>query len=185
LTLKSNSYEKREEALLRAVRSGALSRFEVQLERGEHDVRRLWLRPNVVSQLARESVGEDQFFRVQAALRRFVVGGLFNVVSKVCESSGVPDLADIRELKTSPPPFVEMRFKPPKHQLRLFGRFVCKDGLVLTSLAMKSPQGTKSAKSLSVPAELRRCDEFFRGQGLDLNWIPTTIEASIANANII
>jgi hypothetical protein len=185
LTLKSNSYEKeREEALLRAVRSGALSRFELQLERGEHDVRRLWLRPNVVSQLARESVGEDQFFRVQAALRRFVVGGLFNVVSNACESSGVPDLADIRELKTDPPPFVEMRFKPPKHQLRLFGRFVCKDGLILTSLAMKSPLGTKCGKSLSVPAELKRCNEFFRGQGFDLNWVPATIETSITNAKI-
>jgi hypothetical protein len=186
LTLKSNSYEKeREEALWRALKSGALSRYEVQLERGEHYVRRLWLRPNVVTQLSRESVGQEQFFRVQAALRRFVVGGLFNVVSKACENPGALDLADIRELKTEPPPFVEMRFKPPKHHLRLFGRSICKDGLILTSLAMKSPQGTKSGKSLSVTAELKRCDDFFHGQGFDLSWIPETIEASITNAKII
>jgi hypothetical protein len=186
LTLKSNSYEKdREEALRRALRSGALSRYEVQLERGEHDVRRLWLRPTVVTQLSAASLGQDQHDRIQAALRRFVVGGLFNVVSKACDNPGVLNLADIRELKTDPPPFVEMRFKPPKHHLRLFGRFICKDGLILTSLAMKSPQGTKSGKSLSVPAELKRCDDFFRGQSFDVNWIPATIEASITNAKII
>jgi hypothetical protein len=184
LTLKSNSYDtEREEALQRALRSGALRRYEVQLERGEHHVRRLWLRPNVVSQLSRDSVGPEQFFRVQAALRRFVVGGLFNVVLKTCENPGTLDLADIRELKAEHP-FVEMRFKPPKHHLRLFGRFVCKDGLILTSLAMKSLHGTKSGKSLAVSAELKRCDDFFRTQGFDLGWIPATIEASITNAKI-
>lgn len=114
-----------------------------------------------------------------------MVGGLFNVVSKACENPGALNLEDIRELKTDPPPFVEMRFKPPKHHLRLFGRFICNDGLILTSLAMKSPQGTKSGKSLSVSAELKRCDDFFHGQGFDLSWIPATIEASITNAKII
>jgi hypothetical protein len=130
-------------------------------------------------------VGQEQFFRVQAALRRFMIGGPFNVVSKDCENPGALNLADVRELKTDPPPFVEMRFKPPKHHLRLFGRFICEDGLILTSLAMKSPHGTKSGKSLSVPAELKRCDDFFRGQGFDLSRIPATIEASITNAKII
>jgi hypothetical protein len=185
LTLKSNSYEEgTEEAIARALRMGALVRHTVQLERGEHDVRRLWLRPNVVKELSRDSVGEEQFSRVQAALKRFVVGGLFNVVLKD-SAHGVANLGDIRELKTSPPPFVEMRFKPPKHHLRLFGRFISEDGLILTSLAMKSPPGTRSGKSLSVPAELKRCNEFFRIQGFDLHWVPASIEASITNANII
>jgi hypothetical protein len=186
LTLKSNSYEKeREEALLRAARSGALSRFEVQLERGEHDVRRLWLRPNVVSQLARESVGEDQFFRVQAALRRFVVGGLFNVVSKTCSHAGVSNLGDLRELKTDPPPFVEMRFKPPRRDLRLFGRFICQDGLVLTSAGMKSLEEKTVGKPIKTPEELRRCEAFFKAQAFESRWIPPSIEASITNAKII
>jgi hypothetical protein len=128
---------------------------------------------------------QEQLHRIQAALRRFVVGGLFNVVSQTCENPGTLNLADIRELKSDPPPFVEMRFKPPKHHLRIFGRFICKDGLILTSLAMKSPQGARSRKSLDVREELKRCDDFFRGQGFDLNWCPATIEASITNAKII
>jgi hypothetical protein len=175
----------REGALQKALRSGALVRHEVELERGEHYGRRLWLRPNVTSMLSAANLGQDQLDRVRAALRRFVVGGQFNVVSKTCESPGVLNLADIRELKTDLPPFTEMRFKPPKHHLRLFGRFICTDGLILSSAAMKSPQDTKGNKSLSVPAELKRCEDFFRVQGFDASWIPASIEASISNAKII
>jgi hypothetical protein len=175
----------REDALHQALRSGALVRYEVELERGEHYGRRLWLRPNVISMLSATDLDQDQLDRVRAALRRFVVGGQFNVVSKICENPGALNLADIRELKTDLPPFVEIRFKPPKHHLRLFGRFICTDGLILTSVAMKSPQDTKGNKSLSVPAELKRCEDFFKGQGFDTNWIPASIEASISNAKII
>src|SRR5258708_2011644 len=141
--------EAREEGLLKAIRTGALSRYEVQLERGEQRGRRLWLRPNVVSMLSTKNLDQDQLDRVRAALRRFVVGGQFNVVPKTCTNPGALNLADIRELKTSPPPFVEMRFKPPKHHLRLFGRFICKDGLIVSSMALKSAK-----MSLSVPAEM-------------------------------
>jgi hypothetical protein len=177
--------KEREEALQRALRSGALTRYQVQLERGEHDVRRLWLRPNVTGMLSVKTLGEEQLARIHAALRRFVVGGQFNVVSKTCGDPGAVELADIRELKTNSPPFVEMRFKPPKHRLRLFGRFICEDGLILATLAMKSPQGSTGGKKLSVPAELKRCDDFFKSQSLDISWIPPTIEASITNAKII
>ena len=177
--------KEREDALQRAVRSGALTRYQAPLERGEHDVRRLWLRPNMVRMFSVKHVGQDQCARIHAALRRFVVGGLFNVVSVACTSPGAVELADIRELKTNPPPFVEMRFKPPKHHLRLFGRFICNDGLILTSLAMKSPQGTKGGKTLSVPAELKRCEDFFRSQSLDTSWIPPSVNMSITNAKII
>jgi hypothetical protein len=138
----------REEDLERAVKNGALGRYNPQLERGEHHVRRLWLRPNVGAALSPETIGQDQFDRVHAALRRFVVGGLFNVVSKTCPHAGVSNLGDLRELKTDPPPFVEMRFKPPQRDLRLFGRFICQDGLVLTSAGMKSLEEKRSASQL-------------------------------------
>jgi hypothetical protein len=177
--------EAREECLLKAIRSGALSRHEVQLERGELHGRRLWLRPNVVSMLSTKNFDQGQLDRVMAALRRFVVGGQFNVVSQNCTNPGVLNLADIRELKTSPPPFVEMRFKPPKHHLRLFGRFICQDGLIVSSMAIKSAKSGQGAKTLSVPAEMKRCDDFFKGQAFDPNWIPASIEESLSNAKII
>src|ERR1019366_9534827 len=100
--------EVREESILKAVRSGALSRYEVHLERGEQYGRRLWLRPNVVSMLSAVTLDQDQLDRARAALRRFVIGGQFNVVSKNCANPGALNLADIRELKTNHPPFVEM-----------------------------------------------------------------------------
>jgi hypothetical protein len=173
----------REAGILRAVRSGALSRYEVQLERGEQHVRRLWLRPTIA--LSTPALDQDQLDRVNAALRRFVTGGSFNVVSKACANPGASNLADIRELKTSPPPFVEMRFKPPKHHLRLFGRFICGDGLILTSMALKSISSGKGTKSISVPTERTRCDQFFNAQTFDPNWTPASMEESISNANII
>jgi hypothetical protein len=157
----------------------------VNLERGEHEIRRLWLRPNVATALSTQNLGDDQLARVQAALRRFVVGGQFNVVSKECDAPGALNLADIRELKTEPPPFVEMRFKPPKHHLRLFGRFVCKDGLILTSSAMKSEKGAETTKSLSVAQERKRCDDVFKSLGFDVNDFPPDIDKSITNAKII
>ena len=75
---------------------------------------------------------------VRAALRRFVIGGPFTVVTAACEHREVAMIGDIRELKGDPPPFIELRFKPPKHDLRLFGRFVGNDDLVLTTPGMKS-----------------------------------------------
>jgi hypothetical protein len=184
LTLKSDSYgQARENGILKAVRSGALSRYEVKLERGEQYGRRLWLRPNVLGKLS--NLDQDQLDRVRAALRRFVIGGRFNVVSKNCANPGALNVADIRELKTSPPPFIEMRFKPPKHHLRLFGRFIGKDGLILSSMALKSSASEKGAKSLSVPTELKRCEDFFKSQAFDPDWIPESIEESLSNANII
>jgi hypothetical protein len=185
LTLKSNKDEDREGRLTKAVRAGALVRYQVNLERGEHEVRRLWLRPNVRAALSIQNLGEDQLARVHAAFRRFVLGGLFNVVSKECDAPGTLNLADIRELKSEPPPFVEMRFKPPKHHLRLFGRFICKDGLILTSSAMKSEKGAATIKSLSVQEERKRCDDVFNSLGFDITGFPSDIGRSITNAKII
>jgi hypothetical protein len=175
----------REEALERAVKSGALVRYHPQLERGEHHVRRLWLRPNVLAALSPEIIGQDQVDRVHAALRRFVVGGLFNIVSNTSPHAGVSNLGDLRELKTDSPPFFEMRFKPPQRDLRLFGSFICQDGLVLTSAGMKSLEEKKVGKPIKIPEELRRCAAFFEAQAFDSRWIPFSIEGSITNANII
>ncbi len=170
----------------KAVKSGALFRYEVELERGEQYVRRLWLRPTVRAELLAGKLGDDQLARVHAALRRFVIGGQYNVVSKDCAvPSAVQQLGDIRELKGDPPPFFEMRFKPPKHHLRLFGRFVCTDGLILTSIGLKSEPGANGSKSLSVPEQRKRCDDFFGGQKFDLKWVPPSVEESISNAKII
>jgi hypothetical protein len=145
----------------------------------------LWLRPNVSAALLPETIGQDQFDRVHSALRRFVVGGLFNIVSKTCPHAGVSSLGDLRELKTDPPPFVEMRFKPPQRDLRLFGRFICQDGLVLTSAGMKSLEEKKVGKPIQIPEELRRCEAFFEAQAFDSRWTPPSIEASLTNAKII
>jgi hypothetical protein len=177
--------EARENALGAAVRRGALLRHEVQLERGEQYIRRLWLRPDVARIMSPGVLDQEQLERLKAAFRRFVIGGLFNVVSKECEHPGALDLADIRELKFDPPPFVEVRFKPPKHHLRLFGRFICKDGLVLCSKGLKSEASATGAKRLHVPAELKRCNEFFVGQALKFEWVPQGISESLSNAKII
>jgi hypothetical protein len=179
--------EKRESQLAKAVREGSLLRYPVNLERGEHEDRRLWLRPSLKALLMVQNLGADQLDRVHAAFRRFVIGGQFNVVSKDCDSPGVLNLADIRELKIDfPPPFVEMRFKPPKNHLRLFGRFVSKDGLILTTGAAKSEKDAANGKkSLSVPQERKRCDDVFKTLGFDINEFPPDIEKCITNAKII
>jgi hypothetical protein len=89
----------------------------------------------------------------------------------------------MREPKGPPPPFVELRFKPPKYELRIFGRLIRKDGLILTGFGMKSREGTtRGVKRLSVPEQRLRCDSFFESQGLKLEWVPHRIEDSLPNA---
>jgi hypothetical protein len=121
-----------------AIRSGALIRYRVHLDEGEWDQRVLWLRPEVNDLVNSEQLEAKQRERMKAALKRFLVGGPFTVVTANCPHHEVANLGDIRELKGAPPPFVELRFKPPKHDLRIFGRFIRKDGLMLTSYGMKS-----------------------------------------------
>jgi hypothetical protein len=116
-----------------AVRAGSLSRYQVLLEEGEQNVRQLWLRPEVADLLTSQKLDPRQRATVSAALKRFVVGGQLTVVSKDCIHKEVENLGDIRELKGYTPPFLELRFKPPRHDLRLFGRCVGKDRLILTS----------------------------------------------------
>ena len=94
-------------------------------------------------------------------------------------------MGDIRELKGNPPPFVELRFKPPKDHLRLFGRFVGKDDLVLTTYGMKSPTDRTGKMNLSIPHERRRCDAAFKAANLKIEWVPARIEDSISNGDFI
>jgi hypothetical protein len=94
----------------------------------------------------------------------------------------VESLGDIRELKGYTPPFLELRFKPPKHDLRLFGRCIGKDRLILTSLGMKSLTERTMRKPLSVKEQHKRCDDFFRMLGLDPGWVPATMIESFSNA---
>lgn len=175
----------REAWLSKAVKEGALSRHTVHLERGEFEIRRLWLRPDANRVLTPGLIDVDQLERVKATLRRFVLGRSFNVVTKECGHRATQNLADIKELKFAPPPFVEMRFKPPKLDLRLFGKFVCLDGLVLTSFGMKSLTEATSAKPLVVPDELKRCNAFFSGRQFDSSVFPPSINVSISNVNLL
>jgi hypothetical protein len=169
-----------EAAMNDAVRTGAVVRYRAELEQGELDQRSLWLRPEV-NDLLNFKLEPEQRDRVRAALKRFVIGGPFTVVKANSPHREVSNLGDLRELKGPPPPFVELRFKPPKHHLRMFGRFIRSDGLLLTSFGMKSLTGKTGVRDISIPQERTRCDSFFKANRLELNWVPS-IEVSLSNA---
>jgi hypothetical protein len=168
-------------AIEAAMRSGGLVAYVVLLEEGELAQRSLWLRPEVSNLVASNRLDVDQREVVKAALKRFVTGGLVTVMKADSRHREVSKLGDIKELQGIAPPFVELRFKPPKHDLRIFGRFIRKDGLILTSFGMKTLQGTTGTQRLSVQDERRRCDDFFKSR-LDLNWVPSLIDDSLSNA---
>lgn len=175
-----------EAALQAAVKSGGLIRYEVDLDQDEFQQRRLWLRPEI-NELLKSSgnLESKQREAVKAALRRFVVGGVFTVVTANCRHSEVSSIGDIRELKGDPPPFIELRFKPPKHELQFFGRFVGTDALVLTTYGMKSLTDKTGRAALSVPAERERCRLIFQSNNLDLASVPADINRSITNASFL
>jgi hypothetical protein len=163
-----------------ALKTGALIQHRVALEEGEWDQRSLWLRPDVNDLVNSNKLEAAQRDVVRSALRRFVTGGRFNVVRADSPYQEVSSLGDIRELRG--PPFVELRFKPPKHSLRIFGRFIRRDGLILTSFGMKSLAGQTGMKPLSIPNERSRCDSFFKAHNLKMDWVPSPIEDSLSNA---
>jgi hypothetical protein len=140
-----------ERALVNAVRIGALIRFEVQLDHDELDQRRLWLRPEVQGLLRPGRLTAAQIETVRAAFRRFVVGGRYMVVTAKSPHKEVQSLGDIRELKSPAPPFIEIRFRPPPYDLRLFGRFVGHDSLVLTTSGAKARNSKTGAKPSLLP----------------------------------
>jgi hypothetical protein len=145
----------------------------------------LWIRPDARRLLESDRLDRRQAAQVRQTLKRFVVGGGFNVVTAAGAHREVDRLGDIKELRGAPPPFVEMRFKPPKDDLRFLGRFAGKDALVLTGWGLKSLKGQTGAKPLSVADERRRCDDFLKMYGFDLRWCPTTIEASLTNGTFL
>jgi hypothetical protein len=172
-----------ESVLASAVKSGALVRFNVAFEQGEFAERRLFLRPEVAALLKSDFLDKHQLASVRAALRRFVVGGKFMVVLAGSPHREIESIGDIKELKGTPPPFIEFRFRPPKHDLRLFGRFVGKDSLILSTHGMKSLTGETGKRRLSVPEHRARCDASFKAVGLQLDCVPSEIEKSISNAS--
>jgi hypothetical protein len=174
-----------EGALTSAVRVGALVRYKVELEQGELEDRRLWLRPDVDVLLKSGVLERMQVDAVRSALRRFVVGGRFTVVTADCQHREVESIGDVRELKGHSPPFVELRFKPPKHDLRLFGRFVGKDSLVLTTHGMKSLTRKTGQRKLLVTEHQARCRGAFSAVGLRIEHVPSTIEVSISKARFL
>jgi hypothetical protein len=173
-----------EGALLRAVQTGALVRFQVDLDHDQLPLRQLWLRPICNDLLQKPGLlTATQIEVVRAAFRRFIVGGRFMVVTADSPHREVQALGDIRELKGPRPPFVEVRFRPPPHDLRLFGRFVRMDALVLTTHGAKARNSKTGLKPLTVPNERSRCDASFVAAGLQLEWVPSEIRDSISNAS--
>lgn len=168
-----------------AIRAGGLVAYRVPLEIGEFPQRPLWLRPEIMDLLNSGALDPDQKTRVQTLFKRFVVGGVINIVTAQAPHHEVAKLGDIRELKTPAPPFVEVRVKPPKYDLRFFGRFVGKDAMILSTFGMKTPGGKTGTKTLTVAAERNRCDAVFRALKIDPSFVPTTIQASLSNATFV
>jgi hypothetical protein len=174
-----------ERAIESAVRTGGLVRYVVDLEPGQFDDRQLWMRPEIYNLLVSGKLHPGQQELARAALKRFVVGRPITVVTKECRHKEVGNLGDFRELKGDPPPFVETRFKPPKHDLRFFGRCIGKDRLVLTSYGMKSLTESTGEKPLSVPDHRKRCDAFLATYRLNSKWVPSMITESFTNAEFL
>jgi hypothetical protein len=174
-----------EAEILSTVRSGGLVRFKVELEQGEFDVRQLWLRPKIKQLIDSGNLDSRQAAVVNAALRRFITGGPLNVVTKDCPHREVAAVGDIRELKGPPPPFLELRFKPPRYDLRFFGRCIGQDRLILTSYGMKSLTERTGHSSLKVSEHRARCEEFFRQRGFEHKHVPEEIRISFSNAEFV
>jgi hypothetical protein len=169
-----------------AVRKGALHRYRIDdLEEGELEERMLWMRSEVRTFIANQLTSEQKA-TVSAALRRFIVGGHFTVITARCEHKEVQEVGDIRELKGSGLPFVELRFKPPPAHLRLFGRFLGRDCLFLTTCGMKHDNQEKTkTRRLRIPEERKRCENIFRACSFPDDLVPARIEDSLSNAKFV
>lgn len=154
-----------ETALTAAVKSGALIRHKVALEAGELGKRRIWIRPEVDAHLRSGKLDPRQAEIVWAAFKRFVTSGNFTVVTAECQYQEVTALGDIKQLKSGHPPFVEMRLKPPKQDLRLFGRFVGEDALVVTTFGMKSLTDKTGQKGFWCQRSARAAMQFLKQPG--------------------
>jgi hypothetical protein len=174
-----------EATLNAAVRTGALVRYLVDLEQGELSMRQLWLRPEIGRFMNSEQIHPQQRAVVNAALRRFVTGGRFIVITKECVHREITPIGDIRELKGLQPPFLELRFKPPRHDLRFFGRCVGRDKLLLTSFGVKSLTDATGERPLLVSEHRNRCRDSFKLCGLNEASVPVQITGSFSNAEYV
>jgi hypothetical protein len=172
----------REATIAAAIRTGGLVQYRVRLEEGQLDHRQLWMRPEMAALVESDKLDPGQREVVRAALKRFVIGGTVTVVTKDCVHKEVASLGDIRELKGYFPPFLELRFKPPKHDLRFFGRCIGKDRLILTSYGMKSLVGKTNERPLSVLEQCKRCDDFLKTYRFERTWVPSTVIESFSKA---
>jgi hypothetical protein len=166
-----------------AIKAGGLFRFSVKLEEAEWEHRMLWLRKDVNVLMESDRLEPGQLRAVKAAFRRFVIGGKITVVTATSPHREVAPYGDLKELKDYAPPFVEWRFKPPRHDLRVFGRFIGKDKLVLTSYGLKSLTEKTGSKPIRYKEENQRCLDFFKANKFHVGWVPADIRNSLSEAS--
>ena len=123
--------------LNRAEKNGALVPFKFPLDADQTEKRRIWMRQNIILAL-NDSTQVERNALVRATLEEFVLGDEFVMITKEAKHRSVDaERPDIKELKFDPPPFVEIRLRPPRRDLRLLGFFIAKDHLILTHLEEK------------------------------------------------
>lgn len=168
-----------------AVRSGALCRYEADLDHGQMALRCIWIAPEPKQIIASDKLGGQRYI-IRAALNRFILGSPpFTVITAAVDQRTVEVDGDMRELKGGGPNFVEFRFRPPKHDVRLFGTFTGADQIVITGIGMKSLSGGTGRRPLSVPEQRQRADALFQRCGLDRNKAPSDIKLCIPDARFV
>ena len=166
-----------------AKKAGSLYGYKPQLDKGQSCVRSVWLRKDVRDFIDGPKFNSRQKGIVHAALKRFVVGGSFTVLTAGCEEP-VAGAGDIKELDHVDRLTVELRFKPPPYQLRLFGRFIEHDALVLTTYGMKGRQGVKGAPTINYGDHYARCQTFFSNPPMQIA-CPQEIRKCISNGRFL
>jgi len=118
--------------LQRAEKTGALVRFKHDSDADQTEKRWIWMRQDILLAL-KDSTQAERNALVTATLEDFVLGEEFVMITKEAKHRSVDaERPDIKELNFGPPPFVEIRLRPQRRDLRLFGLFIAKDHLLLT-----------------------------------------------------
>lgn len=170
-------------AIRQATRAGSLHAYEPELDKGQTCVRSLWVRTDVRDLIEGDQLDPRQKTAVHAALKRFVVGGLFTVLTPGA-TEPVLGAGDIKVLDHVEHLTVELRFKPPRFHLRLFGRFINRDALVLTSHGMKALGGAGGQPPLNYASHYSRCETLFSSPPMRIA-CPQEIRNCITNARFL
>ena len=170
-------------AVRKAVKTGSLHVHEPKLDAGQTRGRYLWLRPEVHDLVQSGRLDPRQQAAVHAAFKRFVVGGPFTVVTPGA-TEPVAGVGDIKVLDHVDRLTVELRFKPPRFHLRLFGRFIDRNALVLTSFGMKALQGAIGERPLVYADHYARCETFFSSPAMRIA-CPQEIRDCITSARFL